>query len=210
MWAKFFSEYYWATVVRPGKAFKDLIADSRSLKFSALAVLITAVLYTFVYIFLILGGGEPFKPWLNIPLDRYYCYNVFFCGPSMFLGWILAAGVVHSLGIGFHFNGSFERILAVFGFGIGIASWTTGLHDFITSFLGAIHVIDQHAYEFQLNSPTIWRTLLWIQMLAYLVWFIVLFSVGVKSVYQIKTGQAILLGVLGFIIYQSFFLIFNR
>jgi hypothetical protein len=43
-----------------------------------------------------------------------------------------------------HFQaGSFEQTLIVFGFGISIASWSTGIHDIITSFLGGIHVINQ-------------------------------------------------------------------
>jgi hypothetical protein len=29
-------------------------------------------------VFLIFGGGQPFKPWLDIPSETYYRYNVFF------------------------------------------------------------------------------------------------------------------------------------
>jgi len=100
--------------------------------------------------------------------------------------------------------------LTAFGFGIGIASWTTGIYDWMTSLLGALNVIDQRNYENALNSPTIWRTLLWIQMIAYLSWFIYLFSKGVKVVYHIKTSLSIGLGTIGFITHQMFFLIFNR
>ncbi len=202
--------YYRATFVQPGKTFESLISDRRALGLSLKAVLIIAVLYTFVYIFLIFGGGQPFKPWLDIPLDIYYRYNVFFCAPSMFLGWILAAGVVQVLSRFLSGKGTFEQILSVFGFGIGIASWSTGIHDILTSFLGAVHLIDQRDYELALNSPTIWRTLLWIQMIIYLLWFVFLFSKGVLAVYQIKKWQAIFLGTVGFLVYQLFFLIFNR
>lgn len=207
---KTFSNYYRAIIVRPGPSFQNLIQDKNALKFSIISVLIQAILYTLVYLFLILGGGQPFNPWLNIPLESYYRYNVFFCAPSMFLGWILATEVVHLLSRSFISSGSFEQTLCVFAFGISIASWTTGLHDVLTSFLGACHIINQHNYEIALNSPTFWRTLLWIQMIAYLIWFIVLFSKGVKSVYGIKTIPSLLLGISGFLIYQLFFLIFNR
>jgi hypothetical protein len=169
-----------------------------------------AALYTFVYLFLIFGGGQPFKPWLDIPLEEYYRYNVFFCAPSMFLGWILAAAVAHLLSKLMKGSGTFEQTLCVFGFGIGIASWSTGLHDLLTSFLGAIHVISQREYEVALNSPTIWRTLLWIQMAAYLFWFLFLFGKGIQKVQAVKGWQAALIGTIGFIMYQGFFLIFNR
>lgn len=205
-----FANYYWLAVIRPGEAFEKLKAENNSLRFSVAAVFITAVLYTFVYVFLIFGGGQPYKPWLDIPLETYYRYNVFFCAPSMFLGWILAAGVVHTLSRLVTTTGTFEQTLCVFGFGISIASWTTGIHDVLTSFLGAIHVINQHDYELALNSPTIWRTLLWIMMIAYLFWFIFLFTKGTKQVYSVKSWQAAILGTTGFIIYQFFFFIFNR
>jgi Yip1 domain len=174
------------------------------------SVLIMAILYTGVYIFLIMGKGMPFHPWLNISPEVYYRYNVFFCAPSMILGWILSAGVVHVISRSIGSTGSFDQLLAVFGLSIGIASWSTGLHDIITSFLGAIHVISQREYEKALNSPTVWRTVLWILMFIYLAWFIILFSKGVKAVYKIPAGKATLLGIAGFLVYQFFFLIFNR
>ena len=205
-----FANYYFSAFVRPTQAFEKLIDDKRLLRLGFYAVLIPATLYTFVYVFLIWGGGQPFKPWLDIPLDVYYRYNVFFCAPSMFLGWILAAGVIQVFSHFITNTGTFEQLLSVFGFGISVASWSTGIHDILTSFLGAIHVIDQRNYEILLNSPTIWRTLLWIQMILYLIWFSFLFSIGVKTVYKVKTRQAILLGIIGFLVYQLFFLIFNR
>ncbi|MEQ1586234.1 MAG: hypothetical protein ABL895_10170 [Cyclobacteriaceae bacterium] len=52
--------------------------------------------------------------------------------------------------------------------------------------------------------------MLWIQMVTYLIWFIVLFSKGVKAVYPVKTSLSVGLGTIGFITYQMFFLIFNR
>lgn len=202
--------YYTGVIFRPQKTFEALLTNPASLTRSAYAVFIMAIVYSCVYVFLIFGGGQPFKPWLAIPLETYYQYNVFFCAPSMFLGWILAAGVVHILSRTITHVGSFEQTLTVFGFGIGIASWSTGVHDWITSLLGAFHIIDQRSYEVALNSPTLWRTLLWIQMIVYLIWFIVLFSNGTKAVYHVTTSLSVGLGTIGFITYQMFFLIFNR
>jgi hypothetical protein len=210
MQPKNFAYYYGATFVKPTLAFGQLIKDKSLLQFSAIAVLIPAILYTLVYVFLIFGGGQPFKPWLDLPVASYYRYNVFFCAPSMFSGWILASGVVHLLSRSITSTGTFEQTLGVFGFGISIASWTTGVHDMLTSFLGAMHIIDQHNYELKLNSPTIWRTLLWIMMAAYLIWFIILFTKGVKAVYAVHQWHAFILGTTGFLVYQLFFLLFNR
>jgi hypothetical protein len=205
-----FSYYYHSMFFRAGRAFDELVDDHRSLRYGALALLFCAILYTLVYVFLILGGGKPFKPWLSIPEEVYYRYNVFFLAPSMFMGWILAGGTVHLLSLLVHKDGSFEKTLAVLGFGIGIASWTTGLHDFGSSFLGAIGVVDQNRYEVLLNSPSFWRNLLWIQFALYLAAFLVLFTKGIASVYRLNIWPSFLLGLTGFIVYQLFFLIFNR
>ena len=205
-----FQSLYFRAFFEPAKSIDALLHSPRYLKYGLYAVTIQAILYTFVYVFLIYGGGRPFKPWLDIPEDVYYRYNVFFCAPSMYLGWILAAGTIHSISRIFTGNGRFEQTLAILGFGIGIASWSTGLHDLLTSFLGAIHVISQSDYEVALNSPTIWRTILWVLMAAYLVWFILLFTKGLKIVYKINGLQAFLFGLLAFVVYQGFFLVFNR
>lgn len=205
-----FGKYYCSVFTRPAVTFAMLMDDSRKLRFSFFAVFITALLYTFVYVFLIFGDGRPFKPWLNIAPEEYYRYNVFFCLPSMFLAWILASGVLQLVSRLITRQGTFEQALAVTGFAISIASWSTGIHDILTSFLGAVHIIDQQQYEAAMNSPTIWRILLWVQMLIYLVWFILLFSKGSKVVYGTRTWQAALLGALAFVMYQGFFFIFNR
>jgi hypothetical protein len=98
----------------------------------------------------------------------------------------------------------------VLGFGIGLASWTTGFHDLLTSFLGGMHIISQRGYEIALNTPTVWRTILWIQFALYLFFFLLLFTKGIKSAHKIKTLPAFFLAFIGFICYQMFFLIFNR
>jgi hypothetical protein len=205
-----FFHYYLLSVKSPSRSFNEILSDDKSVKYGLFAVLIQITVYTIVYLFLICGGGEPFKPWLAIPPEIYYRYNVFFLAPSMLMGWILASGVVQLLSRFFSGTGTFENTFTVLGFGIGIASWTTGLHDLVTSFLGGIHVISQHEYEIALNSPTIWRILLWLQFALYLVCFLLLFTIGIKSAHRIKTGQAFFLAFAGFLIYQSFFLLFNR
>lgn len=205
-----FLNYYLPAFTRPAQTFSGLINDRRKLRYALYAVLIQAAVYTLVYIFLVMGNGRPFKPWLNIPPEDYYWYNRFLLAPSMLLAWILAAGIVQLLSKAAGGTGGFEDTLCVLGFAIGIASWATGVHDLLTSFLGAVHVINQQAYELELNSPTMWRTLLWILMLCYLLWFCILFSKGVMAVHKIRPGSAAIIGISGFIIYQLFFFIFNR
>jgi len=207
-----FREYWLGTLFHPGKTFDSLITDPRKLKLGLLAISLNALLYTFVYIFLTIGGGAPstVTPWLAIPKDVYYFYNRFILAPSMFGCWILAAGVAHLLSRLFAGKGSFEDTLSVFGFGITIATFIALLHDFTDSFLGAIGVLDLRWYEVALNSPTIWRVILLTLYSIALIMLFLLLTKGVLASQKIKLGPAILIGFLSFVVYQGIFFVFNR
>ncbi|GIK39685.1 MAG: hypothetical protein BroJett011_35180 [Chloroflexota bacterium] len=209
---KSFKDYYLGVIFRPRRTFDALLADDRRLRFGLLALSISVVLYTLVYVFLTIGGGAPsaFTPFLAIPKEFYYYYNQFFLAPSMFMGWILAAGVAQLLSRPFSGKGRFEDMLSVFGFGISIACLASLAHDLPDTFLGAIGLLDLKEYEVALNSPTIWRTILWVLYSLYFILFFVLFPKGVGAVQRIRPGPAVLVGVLAALIYLGVFVIFNR
>lgn len=207
-----FLDYYLRAFVRPRRTFEQLLTDPRRLRLGVYFITIPAVLYTVIYIFLHAGGGAPstFHPWLAIPKAEYYYYNRFLAAPSMYLCWLLSAGFIQLFSHIFGGKGSFEDMLAVLGLSTSIAMWGTMLHDLIMSFLGAIHVISLSEHEIAMNSPTIWRTLIWTCMIIYLVWFVLLFTRGTAAAQRINGGPAFLLGLAGFLIFQVVFLIFNR
>lgn len=207
-----FAHYYFGTIFRPGRTFEGLVAHRRSLAFGALAVAINALLYTLVYIFLTMGGGAPsaFVPWLAIPVEEYYFYNRFMLAPSMFMGWILAAGLAQLLSRPLGGRGRFEDMLAVFGFGISVACLASLLHDLPDSFLGAIGLLDLRAYEVALNTPTIWRAILLTLYGLSGIWFGVLFTKGVIAAQRLRPAPAIVVGLVSYFAYQGVFVIFNR
>lgn len=205
-----FNHYYWNAFLRPAEVYKRLLTDNRKLRYALYAILINMVAYTLVYVFLIYGDGRPYKPWLDIPEELYYRYNVWFTAPSMLVGWLAAAGLVHLISRSFTWVGTFDDLLILLGFSISIASWSTSVHDVVSSGLGALHIIDQQQYELLLNTPTIWRTILWVLFGLYFLWFMLLFSISVYLVYKPRKIVALLLGIAGFGVYQLFFLIFNR
>jgi hypothetical protein len=207
-----FKDYYFGVIFHPRRTFQALMADERRLKFGLLALLTNIVLYTLVYIFLNARGGAPssFTPWLAIPKEVYYFYNRFMLAPSMAAGALLAAGVAQLLSRPFKGKGAFEDNLSTFGFAIAIACLASLLHDLPDSFLGAVGLLDLSWYETALNSPTIWRTILWTLYILSAIWFVVLFPIAVSAAQRIKRGPAIFAGLLAFFVYQFVFLIFNR
>lgn len=209
---KSFKDYYLGTILRPRRTFDALVGDSRQLRFGLFALSINAVLYTLVYVFLSIGGGAPssFTPWLAIPVDRYYYYDQFMLAPSMFGACILAAAVGYLLSRPFSGRGSFDATLAVFGFAVSIACLASLAHDLPETAVGALGFLDFRQYEVALNSPTIWRTILWVFYSLSILWFLVLFPVGIRAAQRIRRGPAVLVGVLAYVLYQGVFVIFNR
>lgn len=133
-----------------------------------------------------------------------------FCTPSMFACWVLASGVAQLVSRLFSGSGSFEDTAAVLGFGIGIATWSSLVHDLTDAALGALGVIDMRQYERALNEPTVWCAILWALYSIYLAWFILLFSKGMGAAHKTRRGSSLLMAITAFIIYKCFFLVFNR
>jgi hypothetical protein len=128
----------------------------------------------------------------------------------MVMAWLVAGAVTQLLARRFDGNGTFEDTLSVLGFGIALGSWWTLLHDLVTTFLGAMRVINQRAYEDAMSTPTIYRTILWSLMLGYLLTFVVLFAKGIAAAQRTSTAPSALLGAIAFASYQLVFIVFNR
>jgi hypothetical protein len=207
-----FGQYYIGTLVHPTRTFADLLNDDRRLRFGWYAIGINMILYTWVYINLTQAQGAPssFTPWLAIPKESYYYFNRFLLAPSMLICWISAAGLVQLLSKPFDGKGTFEDTLSLLGFAISISCLASLVHDLPDTVLGAVGFLNLREYEVALNSPTIWRTILWICYGTSFILFVLLFWKTVRAVHKIHPIPAFVIGCLGFVTYQVLFLVFNR
>ncbi|MDH3648880.1 MAG: YIP1 family protein [Saprospiraceae bacterium] len=207
-----FLSNYLRTITQPTKSFEGLLSNEKYLKLGFLYILIPIIAYTLVYVFLTIGNGAPsvFTPWLNIPKDIYYSINRFLLAPSMILSWLVATAFIQILSRLSNGTGSFEQTLSVIALSISIAMWGGLLHDLPMSFLSAIKVIDARQHEIALNSPTIFRTILWTFYSIYIIAFFVLFSKAVRVIHKLSVVKSIMIGSTGYIIFQLIFVIFNR
>jgi hypothetical protein len=203
---------YMLAFVKPERGLRNIIQQPGARKFALICVSSTAALYTLMYVFLTVADASPsvFTPWLNISKENYYYYNQFLVAPSLFLCWIVASGFIQSMSYAFNGRGAFKNTLSLTGVSISIAMWPTLVHDLSTSFLSAIYVMDAQEHELAMNTPTVWRTLLWICVSIYLALFLILFTKTVKVTQKIGSTQSALIGVSAFIVFQIVFLIFNR
>jgi hypothetical protein len=209
--SSFFSIYL-QTFTRPNRAFGQLLKTERYLQWSFGYMLIPIAGYTFTYVFLTIGNGAPsvFTPWLNISQEDYYAINRFLLAPSMLLAWLASSALMQVLSRLLRSNGSFEQTLSLIALSISVAMWGGLVHDLPMSFLSAIGVIDARQHEIDMNSPTMFRTLLWVCYSIYLVAFLVLFPKAIRMVHRFDLAKSITVGATGFLFFQLIFLVFNR
>lgn len=191
----------------------DLILDRKStLKFGFFALLVPIIGYTFFYIMAWNAGGSPttFSPWLALPVEEYFRYDIFLTLPAYYMAWLGASCTVFLISRLLNGAGSFENILAVIGFGIGIATWSSLLHDLTDAILSTLGIIDMREYEKLLNGPTFWRYLLLTLYVIYFFWFMYLFTIGIRKVQRFGWVKSVLLALVGLVTFQVILFIFIR
>ncbi|MCU0344046.1 MAG: YIP1 family protein [Ignavibacterium sp.] len=205
------SDYY-LTVFKPRKTFEELIIKDNLYKRSLVFISIPIVCYSLMYIFLTIANGAPSTliPWLNISKEDYYSINRFLLAPSMIICWFTATSFIQVISRLLGGAGTFEQTLSTISLSISIAMWGALIHDLPMSFLSAVGVIDASQHEIAMNSPTIFRTILWICYSIYFIAFFILFPISVRVVHKLNWIKSIIIGSLAFIIFQTIFLIFNR
>lgn len=209
---KTFISNYFQTVYKPQKTFEDLIIKDNIYKLSFAYISIPIICYSLLYIFLTIAKGAPstLTPWLNISKENYYSINRFLLAPSMIICWFTATSFIQVVSRLLGGAGTFEQTLVTIALSISIAMWGALIHDLPMSFLSAIGVINASQHEIAMNSPTIFRTILWICYAIYFIAFFILFPISVKVVHKLSWIKSIIIGALAFIIFQTIFLIFNR
>jgi len=197
---------------KPKSTFELIFETNKSLKYGFFAFLVPALGYTIFYIAAYFAGGSPstFKPWLALPIENYFKYDIYLTIPGYFLSWIGASGIVYLLSVLMNGQSKFDNILAIIGFGIGIATWSSLFHDLTDAFLSIIGVIDMQEYEILLNEPTIWHGLLLTLYSIYFLWFLALFTIGIKIAHGISLFKSAIIALIGLISFQLILLIFIR
>lgn len=203
---------YLLTFTKPRESIERLLNDKNYFRLGFIYILIPIVCYTLMYVFLTIGHGAPsvFTPWLNIPRETYYSINRFLLAPGMMVSWWVACSFIQVVSRLSGGSGTYEQTLAVVALVISVSMWGGLIHDLPMSFLSAAGIIDARQHEIDMNSATIFRTLLWVSYSIYFILFLVLFPLSVKLVHKLDWKRSILIGIPGFIFFQLMFLIFNR
>lgn len=203
---------YFQTFFRPERSFTKLLQTEKPIIEGFTFILIPVLGYSLMYVFLTIAHGAPsvFTPWLNISKETYYSANRFLLAPSMILCWFFVSAYVQVISKLQKGRGSFEQTLLLLALSISISMWGGLIHDLPMSFLSATGVIDARQHEIDMNSPTIFRTLLWICYSIYFLAFSILFPTAVRVVHKLSWAKSIWIGLSAFVFFQLLFLLFNR
>lgn len=207
-----FLRYYLKMFAKPDETFSSLLTDGKKLNYGLLAAAIPAIAYTVFYILASHAGGAPstVKPWLALPMEKYFYYGIFLAIPGYAISFFTASSVLYLILRYWNRDVSYDDALTVTGFGIGVASWSTMIHDLADSILGFFGVIDIRAYEKVLNSGGFWDLLYKTLMIVYTVWFVVLFAKGIRRISEKGWIASGLSGFFLFIVFQVILVIFIR
>ena len=197
---------------KPKSTFEMIFESKSVLKFGFFGILIPAIGYTLFYVMAYFAGGSPstFKPWLALPIENYFYYDIFLTLPGYYLSWVGASATVYLLSRLMYGIGKFDNILVVIGLGIGVATWSSMLHDLTDAILSVLGVIDMKEYEQLLNAPTFWRGLLLTLYTIYFFWFLTLFTIGIKVSQKFSLVKSIVIALIGMATFQTILLIFIR
>lgn len=207
-----FISFYFRMFIKPAGTYELLFKSKNKLSYGFYALLVPAIGYTLFYLMAWNAGGSPstFKPWLNLPIEKYFMYDIFLTIPGYFVSWSTTAVLIFLLSRVLKGSAKFEDILMVVGFGAGIATWGSMLHDLTDAFLATIGVINMKEYERLLNEPTFWRYLLLTLYLIYFTWFITLFTIGIKKANNFNIFKSVMIAIAGLAVYQTMLFIFIR
>jgi hypothetical protein len=104
----------------------------------------------------------------------------------MIICWFTATSFIQVISRLLGGAGTFEQTLSTISLSISIAMWGALIHDLPMSFLSAVGVIDAKQHEIAMNSPTIFRTILWICYSIYFIAFFILFPISVRVVHKLN------------------------
>ena len=204
--------WYWGgAIVKPRSTFTLLNTDPNGLKQGTRAILFMGVLYTLTVGGLALAGADiSTPPWLAIPAEDYYFWQIFIALPVILLDWILAAGLIQLLSRGFHGQGSFEKNLAATGFSLMVPLLVTWIPETVGTILILTGTMTQKDWLDTISHPGFWRTFADLYQYVAIGWMLLLTPLAIAVVQKIRWWQAIFTGILTLGIFVTLMLVFIR
>jgi len=203
--------YFAAFIRHPAPTCAQLLGDPARVKHGFFAVLLVGLGYAVTIAGIACSGGTPSPPWLAIPSAEYFKWEVLFVAPVTVLCWILAGGVMHLLSKVFGGRGTYDDTVALLGFAIAFATFISLIPDAVRALLTSAGVMNRAAWEAAVSEPgTADFAFLWTYIIAYLLALLCLFPISIAQSQRLRTWPAIVVGIVGAVVYQAIYFVFIR
>lgn len=149
-------------------------------------------------------------PYLRIPNADYFFWGTFFYAPVIIAAWLIASSVMYVLARAFRSPVDFGELLRLSAFASGLGTLGTLLSDLVTSPLRAFGVINEQLWEASVANQGGWFFFLWAWMLLYVTLFLFGYPIAVRLASGLPWARAVATGVIGFVVFQGFEIVFIR
>jgi len=150
------------------------------------------------------------EPFLRIAAADYFYWGTYFYAPVIVAAWLLATAVMYLIGWGLGRKSEFSELLRFSAFATGIGTLGTLLSDLVTSPMRALGVINEQAWEQSIQAHGEWWWFLYFVRAVYLVLFCIGYPIAVRLATKLSWSKSVLTGVLGFLVFQGFEVVFIR
>jgi hypothetical protein len=203
--------YYLRVFFSPGKAFEAILSHPKRLLFGFYAGLTIIFLYSITLAGNIISGVVPvMPPFIKIPINDYYIYEIFFQGPVFIFGWILSSGLAYLTSKLLNGKGSFEDTLSVLGFAMNIPWILTWLIDTIIMSLYLSEFMLQKEWIEMITRPGIWLVFNALYPLISLIWSLVLVFIAISKSQKISGWRTAIVSLFVVLVNQIFITVFIR
>ncbi len=161
-------------------------------------MLAIAVLYEFAILLWAFGAdGVTLPPFLKIPEQHYYFYELIYLIPLFLIMWLLASGIAYLLSKGLGGNGSFDAILGGFGLTMAVSAYFTLIPDYVQGILWTTGWIPFAEYQ-ELTGKGILLVIVWAYMLAYTFAHLILYASTIYHTQNVSWAKAALVSFVSY------------
>lgn len=186
--------------VRSPRAFAGRLAtDPRAAFIGFRNTLGIAVLYEVAILLWAFGAeGVTLPPFLRIPEEDYYFYELIFLIPLFLITWLLASAIGYVASKALGGTGSFDSILGGFGVTMAVSAYFTLLPDYLQGILWTTGLVSFQEYQ-ELTGSGGLLLIVWAYMLAYVLAHLVLYSVTIHHTQGIGGFRSVCVALLSFV-----------
>jgi len=186
--------------IRSPSAFvKQLTTNPQALLIGFRNVLAIAILYEIAILLWALGSdGVTLPPFLRIPEDQYYFYELIFLIPMFIVTWLLASGIAYVMPRALRGIGSFDAILGGFGVSMAISFYFSLIPDYMQGILWITGWVPFHEY-LEITSKGILLIIVWTYLLAWLLAHLIFYSITIHHTQGLSRIRSVTVASVSFL-----------